>query len=374
MSESEVSRPAPSIIEVWRSIRGTVQEQVELVARVVADLLVDHVRADLETGGRAAHKLAGSLGSFGSAEGSKIAYRIETRLAGEAERLDALTIAGDVEALRAAFEQLDAALSPRGTPATTAATPGPTTTIVSLDDDPAIGAILTATLAPVGGTVIAVHRVPELWATLDQVRPDAILLDLDLPSANGLDLCRALRDDPRTAGVTLMILTATPSGRAVERAFAAGADDYLTKPIVGAELIARLSARHRAPLEEAFDVDVAIVEDDAATAALLQHLLDREGFSWKRFADGDEAGALIRGQMRARIILLDVGLPGLDGFGVLRKLSAGGILERTRVVMLTARSSEAEVLRALELGASDHLEKPFSLPILAHRIKRILQR
>jgi DNA-binding response OmpR family regulator len=272
-------------------------------------------------------------------------------------------------------EILDASLSADASGARFDELPAaPSMTVVSLDDDPTIGMLLTSILATIGGQVIAVQRVTDLWSVLERTQPDAILLDLDLPSGDGIDLCKTLRSDARTATTPLIILTATPSGEAVQRAFTAGADDYITKPIVGPELIGRLTARHReAPAGASHDIDVAIVEDDDATAALLQHLLERESLTWQRFSDGDEALVLAKGAVRARVILLDVGLPGLDGFGVLRKLAAAGVLGTSKVVMLTARSSEPEVLRALELGAVDHIEKPFSLPILAHRIKRVLQ-
>jgi len=72
--------------------------------------------------------------------------------------------------------------------------------------------------------------------------------------------------------------------------------------------------------------------------------------------------------------VLDVDLPGLDGLSVLRRLARDDVLADTRVIMLTARSGEAEVLEALELGAFDHVAKPFSVPVLMQRIRRALRR
>ena len=81
--------------------------------------------------------------------------------------------------------------------------------------------------------------------------------------------------------------------------------------------------------------------------------------------------------MRARAsapgsILLDWDLPARDGLTVLRGLAADGTLATSRVVMLTARASEREILTALELGASDHIAKPFSLAVLMQRVERVL--
>lgn len=65
-------------------------------------------------------------------------------------------------------------------------------------------------------------------------------------------------------------------------------------------------------------------------------------------------------------------LPGVDGIGVLRRLEGTGVLERTQVIMLTVRSKEEEVLETLELGAFDHVAKPFSIPVLLQRIRRAM--
>jgi len=73
------------------------------------------------------------------------------------------------------------------------------------------------------------------------------------------------------------------------------------------------------------------------------------------------------------VLLLDVDLPGLNGLGVLRRLAHDGVLQRTRVIMLTVQSAESEILDALELGACDHVAKPFSLPVLLQRIRHTLQ-
>jgi DNA-binding response OmpR family regulator len=74
------------------------------------------------------------------------------------------------------------------------------------------------------------------------------------------------------------------------------------------------------------------------------------------------------------VVLLDVGLPSLDGFGVLQVMRDQGALDETRVIMLTARSSEAEMLRALGLGAMEPITKPFSVPVLLGRLDQTLSR
>jgi DNA-binding response OmpR family regulator len=91
--------------------------------------------------------------------------------------------------------------------------------------------------------------------------------------------------------------------------------------------------------------------------------------------DGVNAIDLLAGnpaKVRARVIILDVGLPGHDGFTVLRALARDGVTRQSRVVMLTARTLETEVLQALDLGAFDHVVKPFSVPVLMQRVRRAM--
>jgi diguanylate cyclase (GGDEF)-like protein len=122
-------------------------------------------------------------------------------------------------------------------------------------------------------------------------------------------------------------------------------------------------------------VDVVLVEDDDSVADVVEHALSLRNFEFVRFSDGAEAAnALGEQRVKCRVVLLDVGLPSLDGFGVLQHLRRAGVLAETRVMMLTARSTEAETLRALGLGATEHITKPFSIPLLLGRLDQTLSR
>ena len=123
-------------------------------------------------------------------------------------------------------------------------------------------------------------------------------------------------------------------------------------------------------------VEVAVVEDDDTLAGLLLGALQTRGYRTARFADGRTAVDALSGTLRthdARVVLLDVDLPGLDGVSVLRRMHRDGALRDTRVIMLTVRAGEDEILAALELGAFDNVAKPFSLPVLMHRVRRALR-
>lgn len=130
------------------------------------------------------------------------------------------------------------------------------------------------------------------------------------------------------------------------------------------------------PPEGSQEVDVLVVEDDPALRDVLEHMLRTRGLSNLLLGDGRAAVEALQGpdpRVRPRVVLLDVDLPGLDGLSVLRRLRADGKLGLLRVIMLTAHAAEAEVVEALELGAVDHVAKPFSVSILMHRVEHAMQ-
>ena len=122
--------------------------------------------------------------------------------------------------------------------------------------------------------------------------------------------------------------------------------------------------------------DVVIVDDDGVLTELLIHALESRGYRCHALQDGQAAIDALSGaspSIKARVVLLDLGLPSVDGLSVLRTLARNGVAQRSRVIMLTARSAEAEVLTDLELGAFDHVAKPFSLSVLMQRVQRALE-
>ena len=102
---------------------------------------------------------------------------------------------------------------------------------------------MTALLTPVGMTVTTLSEPNRFWETLEACRPDLLILDLDMPIYNGIELCRAVRIDPQWATLPIMFVTAHPPARAIERVFAAGADDFIPKPALASALVARIINR-----------------------------------------------------------------------------------------------------------------------------------
>jgi DNA-binding response OmpR family regulator len=116
---------------------------------------------------------------------------------------------------------------------------------------------------------------------------------------------------------------------------------------------------------------VLLAEDDTLTAALVIHRLEREGFVVDHYGNGAEAAAAFVGEP-FDLVVLDVQMPGLDGFEVLTRIRAASDT-KVPVVMLTAVGSERDVVKGFELGADDYILKPFSPAELTVRLKRFMR-
>ncbi|CAB4556537.1 MAG: response regulator transcription factor [Actinomycetes bacterium] len=118
---------------------------------------------------------------------------------------------------------------------------------------------------------------------------------------------------------------------------------------------------------------VVVVEDDPSIADLVDLYLREAGFRVLQ-APGGERGLELVAQHRPVLVVLDVGLPDLDGFEVCRRLRSAPATSTLPVLFLTARDGEIDRVLGLELGADDYVTKPFSPRELVARVKAILRR
>lgn len=118
---------------------------------------------------------------------------------------------------------------------------------------------------------------------------------------------------------------------------------------------------------------VLVVEDEEALSVLLRYNLESEGYDVETVDRGDEAEIRLKENL-PDIVVLDWMLPGLSGIELCRRLRARTETERLPVLMLTARSEEAERVRGLSTGADDYMVKPFSVPEFLARVRALLRR
>jgi diguanylate cyclase (GGDEF)-like protein len=565
--ESHGENIAAAVHDAWDRTRGPAFKKIDTLDDAAIAVLDGSLSAELKAAAeRGAQSLVEVTARFGFAEASRIAEEIAERFSSASlSPTDGVSVSEQLQALRSALEgppQPRAEPQPsRDKQALASIAAGERSEdsaihgarILVVDDEPAISAGLTTLLGRRGMAVTGVNDPLRFWNAIAEVKPGLILLDLEMPKMSGAEICRAIRSDRRWSELPVVFLTGHTDPDSIRRVFAAGADDYVGKPFVPAELIMRIESRltgvkaRRGPPEtdpvtglataqrttevierflklarrksdpysvavlevDAFPdlvkthgravgdrilraigellpknfrgedvvgwwgwwagaefmigmygsskehsaikltqistrvgeqifkaddgssvqvacsggvaqyqidgdtvdalreaglealklvrltglsrvgisgimptgpltrrVDVAIVDDDRGLVLLLQHAMESRNMRVATFTDGATAAQALTGavpEVQARIILLDVDLPSLNGLDVLRRLNAIGVTRATSVIMLTARTGERDVLAALELGAIDHIAKPFSVPVLMHKVRTVLR-
>jgi len=119
---------------------------------------------------------------------------------------------------------------------------------------------------------------------------------------------------------------------------------------------------------------ILVVEDDSTIRTVLEMALLGAGFRHVRSSARGDDGLEEARRFAPDLVLLDVMLPGLDGFSVCRRIRETPALAATRVVMLTARTQNEDIVRGLECGADDYVTKPFDRRVLLARVRAVLRR
>lgn len=199
----------------------------------------------------------------------------------------------------------------------------------------------------------------------------------------GADAARSLLEEARSALAEAEVRE--PGGSILSLGFSAGIADgtgTLDDALARADhllYVAKDQGRGRilAPGDEPEDAGATVLlcEDDAVTASLIKHRLGRERFDVRHFTDGLDAWTWAReGAPSVDLAILDVKMPGMDGFELLGRLRELESFRGVPLLMLTSMGSERDVVRGFELGADDYIVKPFSPAELVARLHRHLRR
>ncbi|MEA5573639.1 response regulator, partial [Calothrix sp. UHCC 0171] len=242
-----------AIAGIWQKYQTRVDEQVNILIQAATALINQNLNSELRLSAqREAHTLAGSLGTFGFPEGSKIARKIEKILKSDKDLdvKDAQKLSSLVKALFTEIKQ-----SPHSHPQEVAEIQeSPNTnqqlktvenghTILAVDDDPKILEILHTLLSPWGLKVHTLDSPQSFWETLETVKPDLLILDVEMPELSGIELCQLVRNNSNWSDLPILFLTVHHDTDIINRVFTAGADDFVKKPIIAPELITRILNR-----------------------------------------------------------------------------------------------------------------------------------
>ncbi len=119
----------------------------------------------------------------------------------------------------------------------------PEAKLLIVDDDPQMLDFLRILLTPWGFQLTLLDDPKQFWQTLQETTPDLLILDIEMPEINGIELCQVVRNDPDWSELPILFLSVHQDAETIERVFTIGGDDYVNKPIIGSELIARVLNR-----------------------------------------------------------------------------------------------------------------------------------
>jgi CheY-like chemotaxis protein len=285
--------------------------------------------------------------------------------------------------------------------------------LLLVEDEQANRELFRRRLERKGHAVVTAENGLEAVALARGEKPDLIIMDLGLPDIDGWEATRRLKAGAETAAIPVIVLSAHAGAEARERAFAAGCEDFETKPVDWDSLFrkidaaiakaaerAKAAAKKAAPDDDEIDFGgggdadpaatlikrgpkaegeppaparVLVVEDNEPNRAMLCRRLHKLGHTTAEAGDGREALDAVRKE-KFDLVLCDLMMPGVDGYEVLRQMKADADLCAIPVIVLSALDEAAGVARCIELGAEDYLHKPYDAAILSARINACLEK
>jgi two-component system cell cycle response regulator len=285
------------------------------------------------------------------------------------------------------------------------------TRILIVDDEPPTVELLAEMLSVESYKIQAAASGPEALGLARRDPPDLVILDVRMPDMDGLEVCRHLKADARTGHVPILMVTGLTDVRDKEAGMAAGADDYVTKPVHRADLVARvrsllrvshvsqemdrmlaylqeLEAARRSQARPAGSQEppetlpkappgrdgeaprVLIVDDDRFIRVMFSKLLEGAGYRALAVASAEEAyQAATRG---VDVILLDVMMPDVSGLEALGRLRE--IAPEVPILIVTAFQSAPNAIAALRGGAFDFIVKGMKNEMLLNAVARAVER
>jgi signal transduction histidine kinase/CheY-like chemotaxis protein len=206
------------------------------------------------------------------------------------------------------------------------------TTVLLVDDDPTARDLLTASLKGAGYRLVHATNGAEALNLARTIQPDAITLDVIMPTTDGWEVLSALKADPDLCDIPVVMVTIVPD-RGI--GLSLGAVDVLTKPVDRARLTALM---HRLLRREG---SVLLVEDDADMRDVMRHTIEKMGLPVAEAANGRAALAWLGDHPAPSMILLDLMMPEMDGFGFLDVLAARAEWREIPVIVITAKQLTA---------------------------------
>lgn len=270
------------------------------------------------------------------------------------------------------------------------------TVFLVVDDFEPMRKVTSVQLRTMGAnTILTAKDGAEALRMLQNRRVDIVLSDLNMPLMSGLDLLKAVRADENLAHLPFIMITAESERKLVEETIHSGVSDLLVKPYtakilaqhVGKALSShtRPSAHHRTPYEQQQEPSAGdgksheaqrptiLVVDDAADNLMLLSQLFKNQYRVRIANGGEKALNICQSNDPPDLVLLDIMMPGIDGFEVARRMREHPTSEAIPVIFVTSMTGDNERHKGFELGAVEFVTKPIDPDVLRLRVHNFMR-
>lgn len=225
-------------------------------------------------------------------------------------------------------------------------------TVLAIDDDLKVIDLYERYLKPHGYQIVALNDPHKAVERAKEIQPFAITLDIMMPQKDGWQVMRDLKNDAETREIPIIVCSILESQ---EKGFSLGASDYLVKPFLQEDMINALNRLNR----DGQIKNVLVIDDDPADLRLVEKLLDEnKSYQISLAKGGDEGWAAIQNS-RPDAVILDLFMPGLNGFNILENLRTSPVLRHTPVIILTGADLTPEQHQQLTDFGQGILSKGF---------------
>ncbi len=238
--------------------------------------------------------------------------------------------------------------------------------ILIIEDEEALLLMLAERLERDGYEPLTAKDGEEGILKMKEERPDLVLLDIVMPKVGGFEVLEAMQRDPELQKIPVIIISNSGQSVEIARAKALGVKDYLVKAEFDPEeVVAKvrkvLGTGNGGKPEIADAKKVLIIEDDQFLRDLIVRKLEDEGFVTLQAIDGEEGLRVFR-EKKPDLVLLDLILPGMDGFEVLKQAKEDKSIAHIPVLILSNLGQRDDIERGIKLGAKDYLIKAHFTP------------
>jgi diguanylate cyclase (GGDEF)-like protein len=243
--------------------------------------------------------------------------------------------------------------------------------VLLVSPDPAVAATLAPLIEQEGHAARPLATRAEASHALGQSLPDALIVDAALEDGSGYDVIDQLRALPGGEAVPVFVLG--PRGGFLDKveAIHGGADGYFEKPVDWKALMRRL--QHLLDASQSHAARILSVEDDPQQASYLKSILESGGYEVAVCADPKRFETVL-GEFRPDLVLMDILLPGISGYDLVRYLRQDERNAALPVLFLTTESQMQSRFRSAQVGGDDHLTKPIVPPVLLSVVASRLER